>query len=653
MSQSSSSRIVIGLLIFLLVGAIIGLGILGSRSSSLTSKLDDAEKELEDKKTELIKKTKEYDELSKKLEGKDDQTVKLAEKEAEIVKLKADIAAIGVRINNYSTFVTQLKTNLLAISNNKAINAIDNDIEKYNTVLSAISAVLSDKDDIIKNLDSKTSSTDNQAALSRLLSGGKTFVQLEAEYKNLTTLKDAFNRMVTTINDSLASITVATASDGSINIPSGVVISENKVLDKLNEHKNYISVTRKLINDMIVKLGTTDIERNPATYSKASDVLDLLNRYITATTNAENNYKAKISALEEELSRYRLTNNRIPVSFLKDTILFGLDINTYRPEDIGGANNISNQGYTYEPRHAAQDICANDRHCASTTFSSADMIPFHVTTRRGINDSDSDNSYNMCEASGGTIDTIYEFHVQAFDQNNADDVKNCPRQRIKTTGLLPNILGKNSIKINDLNTAGDPCPGVRKNWTFTVGCTKPVGVFLNSAHDGTKFMPTKIANRNATWNVGISKPHFIDWKNSLDGKDPFTYNENLKTLDFTKLNNAASGSTGILFRNTELGGQDLGPSREVNSLKECVDYLNSYGTIPTKAAIISKDAASNYKFICQPRGKVPAKGAVAATSTSAAQPAVPEQNIKLFRNIGSSNAWDVYVPGGVVPDFDF
>jgi hypothetical protein len=649
MSQSSGSGIIIGLLVLFLLGAIVGLGFLVSKNSDLTAELDKARKELDSKKEELVKKTKELDELSK---GDKGNPVKLAEKDAEIIKLKADIDAIGVRLSNYTTFVTELKKNLMSISTNIAVTSMDTDIKNYSTVLTAINAVLADKDALIKNLDSKSTSAENQAALNRLLSGGKTFVSLETEYKNMTEMKTAFNSMVQTINNALANITIAANTEGSINIPNGVVISENKVLDKLNEHKNYISVTRKLINDIIDKLGSTVTEKDATKYTTAQQVMELLNKHIASTTNAENNYKAKISALELELSKFKFTNNRIPVSFLKDTILFGLDINTHRTDNQPSGSLLSNQVFSYEPRQAAQEVCSTDRYCASTTFSSADMIPFHVWSGRSINDNDAGNSYNMCESTGGIIDTIYKIQVQAFDQNNADDKKKCPDQRVKTTGLIPNILGKNSIKLADLN-APDPCPDVRKNWTFEVGCTKPVGVFLNSAFDGTKITPTKIAKKDATWNVGISKPHFIDWKNSLDGKDPFGYDENLKTLDFTKINSAATGSNGILFRNTELGGQNLGPSREVTSLKECVDYLNSYGTIPTKAAIISKDAVSNYKFICQPRGKVPAKGAVSATATSAAQPAVPEQNIKLFRNIDSSNQWDVYVPGDVVPDFDF
>lgn len=648
MSQSSGSGIIIGFLVLLLIGAIVGLGFLGSKNSDLTAKLDDARKELDSKKEELVKKTKELDELSK---GDKGNPVKLAEKDAEIIKLKADIDAIGVRLSNYTTFVTELKKNLMSISTNIAVTSMDTDIKNYSTVLTAINAVLADKDALIKNLDSKSTSAENQAALNRLLSGGKTFVSLETEYKNMTEMKTAFNSMVQTINNALANITIAANTEGSINIPNGVVISENKVLDKLNEHKNYISVTRKLINDIIDKLGSIVTEKDATKYTTAQQVMDLLNRYITATKNAENNYKAKISALELELSKFKFTNNRIPVSFLKDTILFGLDINTYRPADMPVANNISPQGYSYEPRNAAPNICTSDRYCTSTTFSNTDdMIPFHEVAVRSINDDHAGNSYNMCEKTGGVIDSLYTFEVNADPTATAAQKEECKQKRIITTGLLPNILGKSHIKLSDLN-APDPCPGIKKNWTFRVGCTKPVGGgFFNLAHDGTKFAPTKIL-RDEKWNVGISKPHYIDWKNSIDGKDPFAYNENLKTLDFTKLNNVG-GSNGILFRDTHLEGENLGPFKEVKSLKECVDHLNKYGNVP-RAAAISKDAASNWTFICQPKGIIKAKGAVLATATTPAQPEVPEQNIKLFRNIGSNQAWDVYVPPGVVPDFDF
>jgi hypothetical protein len=654
--SGSSNGVYIFIIVFLLMVVIrISAGWFLT-SKDLKDELAKIEEELETKKNELIQKTKQVTELEKKTTDTTAQSTSIAEKDAQIIKLKAEIDSLGVRISTYNTFVTSLKANLARVSSGPSISLISNEIEKYNTILTAIDAVLADKDNAIRNLNNNATDKANQDALSSLLSGGKKFTDLESDYKKLTKdnteLTTAVNNIVNNINSSLTNITIAENTNGSINMPNAIIIDNRNInTANLAAVRSYISVTRKLINDMITKIGSTDEEKKTGNYDTGKKVMDLLDKYIAATNTSKTNYEARIAQLELELSRFRITGNRIPISFLKDTILFGLDIKTYRPEFTPGALGNTNQGYVYEPRHTAQNICDNDRYCASTTFSSpTDMVPFEDVTNRSIQDRDAANSYDMCPTNEGIISTIYEAHVEAL--NTADRDK-CPKQRIRSSdGQLLNIYGKRNIKLADLN-AEDQCKDVVKNWTFTVGCTKPVGVLLNAAHDGTSFKRSPIAEKTAQWNVGIVKPHYIDWGSSIkvgtqNISNPFDYQDNLKTLDFSKLNNGSSGSSGVLFRNTDLGGSNLGQSIEVKSLQECVNHLNNtYSNIPTKAAVISKDPVSNWKYVCQPRGKVPASASTAST------PAVPEQNIKLFRNIGSNQAWDTYVPSGVVPDFDF
>ena len=711
--KSYTSTIVISILVILVIIFVITTGVFVDKSNKLDSKLKEIETELKTKSDDLVKKTKEYDDLVKSsgattkefsdaskaleekkkeidklttdlasattsltttktglddatkelnikkeelktlyenLKNKDSLVVKIAEKDAEIIKLKADIASLGSKIDNYKTFVKTLTGNL----NNAGLTSktVSDEITNYSTVLDAVDSVLKAKDKTISDLTAASGSknTTDSAALTRLITDNGSFIEVEKKIAGLNTdkktLTDTINNMVTIINNTLSNIPVSTDTDGKVFIPTGSVIVDNKVVN-LDAHKEYISVTRKLIESIIEKIDPAvpaekkynkkivdqNGNKNFSEYKSMNDVMTLVNAYQTQIKEAEDNYKKQISDLQNRLRFYTKSGANIPVDYLQDTILLGMDSSANRPNQyIDGINYGSLDGFQLEVRNQAGYVCNNLPSCSSytTARSLTEEYPFGYPAYHGnLNDDNNSEIKDSCGATNKN-DVVIDVQFASVRNKGSTEEKDWAPLNADVKSFL---LGRSTFKLKDLvpNSTG-------KEYQLGYYCGKTAKTYLNSGQEGNMKMSKSNVTPNTTYNVGVVRPDMMNW--STYGHDP-TYN----TVDFSKLNTSGTGASGVVFNKTELYGKQLG-MKAVKNLQECVSYLNETKTnnpnnTGNYAAIINRVGldinSPGNKYNCMIR-----------TDNSATD------KLTLARRGSTTKAYyDVYVPPGIVPEFDF
>ena len=569
----------------------------------------------------------------------------------QVSALQTQISQLNVRLANYDKFLSDLKALLGALNNNsiEANRIINMDITNGLTV---IDAMLKQKNDQIKSLeDSKGIKGVDASILNALLADNKnSILEVNNNMNSLRTTNTSLNNqlqsLATSINTSMTAILTAPTqplnNESSLIVPTypvgGVITNDYKTNGQaLQALEAYIKTTRAVLNKV---LTDTTNPNKPTSINKVGDLLSIISDYNSRITNLQNQLNTANTELSMLRSKYMRVGNRIPVRHLKDTILFGYDINTFRPNSPVD-NFYYNTSYNDNVTEIAPYVCHNTNACTSYTISANNkMLEFPKMESLVIPDSDKNKAHRICPT--GYITKIRDLWVQDADNSKT-------RRFLPNNGLRNQLLGKYEIKLNDLvdvdgvkildrylapqiganetKSANDllnegkitsyNLPEYRK-WGFNVDCGNNPNIYYNSNMkpnqttagavitdaDGRQYdfirSKSKIFQKTDNLNVGITRPEDIDWNATSDSINFEYKNENgSDTIDFTKIG-GNSAEKGILFLNTEVTGQQLGEVTTVMDLKECVDHVNNITSTAgyNKVAMLTKEPSMGWRYGC-------------------------------------------------------
>jgi F0F1-type ATP synthase membrane subunit b/b' len=610
---------------------------------------------------------------------------------ASVATLQTQIGQVNIKLAAYDKFLSDLKA-LLGTLNNSSIDAagiINMDITNGLTV---VDNMLKAKNKQISDLQqSKGVSTGDAVILNALLSANNN--SLQAVQSNMDALKTSNANLNTqlqglarNINDSMNNILTASinAPDNNASLmvptnPAGGIVNSSYTANQqtLDALATYVKTTRAVLNKV---LADTTLDNKPTSINNVGDLLSIINGYNTRINNLQTQLTTANNELNMLRSKYMRVGNRIPVRHLKDTILFGYDINTFRPNSPVD-NFYYNVFYNDDALVTAPYVCNNSLACTSYTMNATpNVLEFPKMESTVIATSQKDENIKICPT--GYITNVRDFWVQDADRSDT-------RGFLPNNGLGNQLLGKYQIKLNDLVDsdgtklldryyAKNNARGVAVNktnepntphnlaeyrkWGVTVDCVNNPNLIYNSnmkpdestggvvltdadgRHNSFIRSKSRIFAKNDNWNVGITRPEDIDWGATLGANvNAFDYkNENgSDTIDFTKVGDVSRGPTkGVLFLNTEVAGTRFGEEKAVMNLGECINHLNALPVTAgyNKVAMIQKEPYNNWKYNC-----------FGFTDNSATD------KLTLRRNTLGSRFHNSYVFPNIsnVPNFDF
>jgi len=640
MPLDNTHFLLIGLLVLAIIAILYIWNTNSGRINELDKELDNLKNLLKQSNQSLLQLTEENTKLLNKINSLtnnlDDANSVLTANAEKMSALQTEINGLQSQLNNYNLLVNNIKLLLGPVGNN-----LTTDTRQYTSVVAAIDSVLKDMQDQIKKLtnaiNSNVDSNEQRNSMVSLLSTyGNSFVNIQNEIdrwknetavvrSNLNTVTAERNRLETDLNNMKKLVDTVNTSISNIvtsqsyNPGDTILIPTGQMLDVSNPNNpnivalsRYVSVTRSVF-ERVLELSKIGISDGPATVQKASDIIDIMNKY-----------NAKVQNLQTELdnlkNKYTKVGNRIPVRYLRNTYLFDVDINGERPAFLNGVG--WNKAYNSNVTHSAPNLCDNNEICSSFTYPSSAGMPVAYRSSRGIHERDAGNSYPMCSR-GGRVTQILRADVSR-DSDGA-----FRKSLYEVPNNLENLIGSSSIRVADL-VPQDPIVGISKNFEFDVMCAPDTGVIYNAGYqDGSNFRLSplyKPTGDNNKWSVMVSKPELVNWGN-------YGYNSSSDTVDLSSLNNSSTGSNGILFRQTELFGKIVGVDRNVTSFSECQEQMRQNGA---QAMIMSRKADRNGNYYCSTRGTTSEPPTLARNKTGV-----------------NSSMFDVYIRPGANVNFDF
>lgn len=328
----------------------------------------------------------------------------------------------------------------------------------------------------------------------------------------------------------------------------------------------------------------------------------LINTYMTAnkidknklsTQNINDLFQSHMAQLNTLQNMYTQVKNRIPISYLKNTILLGYDVSGHR---LGQFNDglYFNKNFKGSIIKEMEGVCDNNKYCSSMTYGTFNKLglPVHIDTETNedtiLHDGNIESTDISCP-SNMIIKEILKAEVTAHNVDEYKSLNNGEDPPIIKIDELNKAIGQNSFKIPDF-VKKDYMFNVHKQYNVGYTCGINNDLHLNSIDSKAATIAASKSNisRNADYNVYVSKPEYINWSNEHG------YDSNFNTVDLSLVN-----TNGMIFTRDyeiKLDNDEI----DVETMDECIlrkgaNALGSYAYPDSKSkkykcgSVLTKD----------------------------------------------------------------